>query len=127
MTVHVDAATGLRASANHPAAAFPASALPDGGGLILRAPNEAGEWSLRAFIFVPSQIIVRQGAAVTSSFVDIQGPGFRIAVDGQAELISIRHGEIRGVALGTSWPGSVDFRALDQAPSMVGEVLVLPR
>lgn len=127
MTVHLDAATGLRASANHPAEAFPQAALPGGGGLILRAPNEAGEWSMRAFIFVPAQLIVRQGEAVTLNFVDMQGPAFRIAVDGQAEPIAIRRGEIRGVTLDTSRPGSVGFRALDQAPTMVGEVLVLPR
>lgn len=127
MTVHLDAATGLTASANHPAEAFPTQPLPAGGGLILRAPNAEGNWSMRAFIFVPSQIIVRQGDAVALNFVDIQGPRFRIAVDGTAEPIAISRGQIQRVVVNTSTPGTISFRSLDHAPTMTGEVVVLPR
>lgn len=127
MTMHMDAATGLQASANHPAEAYPSQALPGGGGLILRPPNPQGEWSMRAFIFVPSQIVVRQGDTVTLNFVDIQGPAFRIAVDGQAEPIQIRRGEMRGVTFTAGAEGTIGFRSLDHAPTMTGEVLVLPR
>ena len=127
LTVHLDAATGLRASASHPAEAFPAAALPGGGGLLLRQPDAEGNWSLRAFTFLPSQIIVRQGDRIALTFVDVQGPAFRIAVEGVPEPIAIRRGEARTVTLTAERPGPIGFRSLDHLPTMVGEILVLPR
>jgi hypothetical protein len=126
VTVHVDGLTGLTASAAHPAEAFPTEPMPAGGGLLLRQPDAQGNWSVRAFMFHPPQIVVQQGEPVTLTFVDVHGPRFRIAVDGVAEPIAIRRGEVRSVTVAADRPGRIAFRALDQAPSMVGEVLVLP-
>ena len=127
ITVHYDGLTGLTASAAHPAEAFPAAAMPPGGGLLLRAPNAEGNWSVRAFVFHPQQIIVQQGDRIALTFVDVQGPAFRIAVDGIAEPIAIRRGETRTVTLTAERAGRIAYRALDQQPSMSGEIVVLPR
>ena len=127
VTVHLDGMTGLQATGAHPAEAFPTAPMPAGGGLLLRKPDAEGLWSVRAFVFQPSQIVVPAGAPVTLTFVDVQGVGFRIAIDGVAEPIAIHRGETRSVTLAADKPGSIRFRALDQAPSMVGEVLVLPQ
>jgi hypothetical protein len=127
MTVHLDGVTGLQATAAHPAEAFPASALPAGGGLLLRSPDAAGTWGVRAFLFQPSQIVVQTGEPVTLTFVAVQGPDFRIAIDGLAAPIAIRRGEARSVTLPVDGPGRIGFRDLDHAPTMVGELLVLPR
>lgn len=127
ITVHFDGNTGLAATASHPAEAFPARPLPAGGGLLLRQPNAEGAWSVRAFVFSPAQVVVRQGERVALTFVDVQGPSFRIAVDGVAEPFDIRRGEARTVAFTAERAGPIGFRALDRLPSMTGEVLVLPR
>jgi hypothetical protein len=127
ITVHFDGATGIQASAAHLAEAYPTQPMPAGGGLLLRPLSQEGNWSVRAFVFQPSQIVVLQGEPVTLTFVDIQGPSFRIAVDGVAEPIAIRRGEVRSVTLPADRPGHIGFRSLDHAPSMTGEVLVLPR
>jgi hypothetical protein len=127
MTVHLDGVTGLQATAAHPAEAFPAEPLPAGGGLLLRQPNAEGTWGVRAFVFQPGQIVVEQGEPVTLTFVGVHGPRFRIAVDGVAEPIALRRGEARSVAVPADRPGRIGFRSLDHAPSMTGEVLVLPR
>ena len=127
VTVHYDGSTGLQATAAHPAEAFPTAAMPPGGGLLLRAPNAEGAWSVRAFVFHPAQIVVHQGDRVALTFVDVQGPAFRIAVDGIADPIAIRRGETRTVTLTAERAGRIAFRALDQQPSMTGEILVLPR
>lgn len=127
VTVHWDGFTGLTASAAHPAEAFPEERLPPGGGMLLRAPNERGEWSVRTFAFVPAQIVVHQGERVALTFVDVQGPEFRIAVDGLAEPIAIRRGQARTVQFTAERPGRIGFHALDRQPSMAGEILVLPR
>jgi hypothetical protein len=91
------------------------------------APGAEGQWSMCAFMFSPAQVVVHQGERVALSFVDVQGPSFRIAVDGLAEPIAIRRGQIRTVVLEAARPGRITYRALDQQPSMSGEVLVLPR
>jgi plastocyanin len=127
VTVHFDGVTGLRPTAAHPAEAFPTEPLPGGGGLLLRAPNADGGWSVRAFVFHPSQIVVQQGDPVELTFVDVHGPGFRIAVDGHPEPFILRRGEARTIPVATDRPGRVGFRSLEHAPSMAGEVLVLPR
>lgn len=127
ITVHLDGATGIQASAAHPAEAYPTQPMPAGGGLLLRPLSQEGNWSVRAFVFQPSQIVVMQGEPVTLTFVDIQGPSFRIAVDGVAEPIAMRRGEVRTVTLPADRPGRIGFRSLDHAPSMTGEILVLPR
>ncbi|MBR0654608.1 cupredoxin domain-containing protein [Plastoroseomonas arctica] len=127
VTVHLDGATGTTASAAHPAEAYPMQALPAGGGLLLRPLSAEGNWSVRAFMFQPSQVIVPAGAPVTLTFVGVQGVSFRIAVDGVAEQVTIRRGEIRSVTVPAEQPGIIGFRALDHAPSMTGQILVLPR
>lgn len=127
VTVHVDGATGITASAAHPAEAYPTQPFPAGGGLLLRPLSAEGNWSVRAFVFQPSQIIVPAGTPVTLSFVGVQGPSFNIAVDGVAEPIALRRGEVHSVAVQADRPGIIGFRALGQAPSMTGQILVLPR
>jgi plastocyanin len=42
--------------------------MPDGKGLVLTKPDEAGKWRMRAFAFVPSQIVVKAGDTVRLHF-----------------------------------------------------------
>ena len=124
---HVDGFAALTPGPNHPAEPFPAAPLPAGGGLVLRPPNPQGEWSVHAFVFQPSQIVVRQGEPLALTFVDVKGPTFSISIDGIAEPVVIRRGEARTVLLTPEVPGRIGFRSAAQSPSMVGEILVLPR
>lgn len=126
-TVHLDGNTGLTATAAHPAEPFPAAAMPAGGGLLLTPPNAEGAWRMRAFVFQPAQIVVRQGDPVALTFIGVQGPAHRIEVEGQGEPFTLRRGEIRTVSFTVETPGTIAYRSLDRLPSMVGEVVVLPR
>ena len=125
-TVHLDGNANLRGDAAHPAEAFPTAALPAGGGLVLRPPAQDGAWSVRAFVFHPPQVVVRQGDRVALTFVGVHGPSHRIAIDGREEVLTLRRGETATVTFTADHPGAVAFRSLDRMPSMAGEVLILP-
>jgi plastocyanin len=127
VTVHLDGHTGIAASADHPAEAFPETPMPPGGGLILTKPNADGKWRMRAFVFQPAQVIVRQGDEVKLTFVGSQGPMHKIKVDGVADEIVLKRGEIRSVTVKADKVGSISYVSVERMPSMRGEVVVLPK
>ena len=133
-TVHLDGRTGTKPQpadpANffpHPAEEFPATALPGGGGLILKGPDESGDWQMRAFMFLPAQVVAVEGDTVVLNFVGAQGPSHRIAIEGRDGEIVLKRGETKSVVLNGVKPGVIRFASLDRLPSMVGQILVLPK
>ena len=57
--------------------------MPEGGGLVLSKPDEAGKWRMRAFAFEPAQIVVKAGEPIRLHFVGIQGMSHSIHVEGE--------------------------------------------
>jgi hypothetical protein len=127
VTVHVDGNANVNGDGNHPAEPFPTQALPAGGGFLLTPPGTDGAWRARAFVFVPSQVVVFQGTPVRLHFADIQGPSYRIQIDGHSEIVELKRGEVKTVEIPADKPGVIGFRSLDRLPSMQGSVIVLPR
>lgn len=127
VTVHVDGKTSTQGDSNHPAEAFPDQTLPAGGGIVAKAPDAKGEWSIRAFVFEPSQVLVYQGDQVNLHFLGVQGPSHTIAVEGHAEPLVLKRGEMKTVSLVANTVGVVSFRGVNRAPTMHGQVIVLPR
>ena len=127
MTVHLDAKTSVKGDASHPPEPFPSSAASTGGGLIVRPPDEQGTWSVRAFVFQPSQVVVRQGDTVVLNFVGVQGPSHTIAVDGQNERISLKRGEMKSLRFVAEQSGTIRFMSVGREPTMQGSILVLRR
>ena len=135
-TVHLDGTTSLQAgvpcgncSQNtppHPAEKFPNTKLPAGPGLVLRPPNKVGAWDMRAFTFAPDQIVVNQGDTVTLHFLGVQGPHHVITVDGVGTF-PLNRGQIHTVTFTADKPGTITYWCHVHPPSMVGEILVLPK
>ena len=135
-TVHLDGATTIHkgvACSNctqnippHPAEAFPNTTLPAGSGLVLRPPNEAGAWDMRAFTFAPDQIVVNQGDTVTLHFLGVQGPHHVITVDGVGTF-PLDRGHIHTVTFTADKPGTITYWCHIHPPNMVGQILVLPK
>lgn len=135
-TVHLDGTTSLQAgvpcgncSQNtppHPAEKFPNATLPAGPGLVLRPPNKVGAWDMRAFTFAPDQIVVNQGDTVTLHFLGVQGPHHVITVDGVGTF-PLDRGHIHTVTFTADKPGTITYWCHVHPPSMVGEILVLPK
>ncbi len=126
-TVHLDAKTNIKGDASHPAEPFPEAAKSSGGGLIVRPPNEQGDWTVRAFVFQPSQLVVKQGDKVVLNFIGVQGPSHTIAIDGQNERIMLKRGETRSVRFVAEQPGTIRFVSVGREPTMQGSILVLRR
>ena len=126
-TVHLDAKTNVNGDASHPPEPFPGSAGGSSGGFIVRPPDEQGNWSVRAFLFQPSQVVVRQGENVVLNFVGVQGPSHTIAIEGQDERVSLKRGEMKTVRFVAEQPGTIRFVSIGREPTMNGSILVLRR
>jgi plastocyanin len=135
-TVHLDGTTTIHQGVAcnnctqntppHPAEAFPNTKLPAGPGLVLRPPNKVGAWDMRAFTFAPDQIVVYQGDTVTLHFLGVQGPHHVITVDGVGTF-PLDRGQIHTVSFTADKPGTITYWCHVHPPSMVGEILVLPK
>jgi uncharacterized membrane protein len=126
-TLHLDGKTNIKGAGDHSPEPFPATASKSSGGFIVKPPNPEGEWSVRAFAFHPSQVVVRQGDTVVLNFLGVQGPSHKIAVDGQPEQLALRRGEMKSVRFVADKPGVVRFVSKGREPNMQGSVVVLPR
>jgi plastocyanin len=127
MTVHLDAKTNVNGDGGHPPEPFPQSAAGSSGGLIVRPPDEKGNWSIRSFVFQPSQVVVMEGDTVVINFVGVQGPSHSISIEGQDEQISLKRGEVKTVRLLADQAGTIRFVSVGREPTMHGSILVLPR
>ncbi|HRN85339.1 MAG TPA: hypothetical protein PK857_11005, partial [Hyphomicrobium sp.] len=47
--------------------------LPEGGGYVLKKPDDTGRWEVAVYVFEPRQIFVDEGDEVTLEFVGING------------------------------------------------------
>ncbi len=126
-TLHIDGKTNINGAGDHSPEPFPATAPKSSGGFIVKPPDPKGEWSVRAFAFHPSQVVVRQGDTVLLNFLGVQGSSHNIAVDGQREQLALRRGEMKSVRFVADQPGIVRFVSVGREPTMQGSVLVLPR
>jgi plastocyanin len=129
-TVHLDGFANLKGIPTGPDPAppekFPNSTIPAGGGVKLTPPDKTGAWKFRVFTFEPSQIVVNQGDKVTLHFADVQGAHYTIAVDGVGSF-PISRGQIHTVSFTADKAGIINYWSPDHMPSVVGQIVVLPR
>jgi plastocyanin len=129
-TVHLDGFANLKGIPTGPDPAppekFPNSTIPAGGGVKLTTPDKTGAWKFRVFTFEPSQIVVNQGDKVTLHFADVQGAHYNITIDGVGTFPMSR-GQIHTVSFTADKVGITNYWSPDHMPSMVGQIVVLPR
>ena len=126
-TVHIDGQTSTKGGADHKPEPFPDTAMPEGKGLVLTKPDEAGNWRIRAFAFEPSQIVVKAGETVRLHFVGVQGMSHSIHVEGKDfdEKFTLKRGHMHSIDLTPKTPGVIEIECYDHEPSMRGEIVVL--
>jgi len=107
--------------------AFPQTALPEGGGYILKAPNEADRWEVSAYMFMPSQIIVNEGDEVTLEYVGINGAEHPAQIEGYDVEFTVKRGQVTVVQFTADKAGVFQILCPVHHPSMRGELIVLPR
>jgi plastocyanin len=107
--------------------AFPAGALPEGGGYIVKEPNAEGRWEVSAYVFMPSQVIVQEGDEVTLEMVGINGAEHPGLIEGYDIEFNVLRGQMTRVSFLADKPGVFRIRCDAHHPSMHGELIVLPK
>ena len=107
--------------------AFPESTLPAGGGYVIKKPDTTGRWEVSVYVWMPSQIIVNQDDEVTLEFVGINGALHTTVIKGYNKLLAVKRGQTTKVTFRADKAGVFPIECADHRPSMVGELIVLPR
>jgi plastocyanin len=107
--------------------AFPQTALPQGGGYILKQPDTTGRWEVSSYRWDPNQVIVNQGDEVTLEVVGINGAEHPSLIEGYDVRFTVKRGAVSTVTFKADKPGVFKILCVKHNPSMVGELIVLPR
>jgi len=106
---------------------FPAAALPEGGGYVIKKPDQTGRWEVSAYVWQPSQIIVTEGDDVTLEFIGINGAEHPTTIVGYDKTLVLKRGHVIRIELKADKPGTFAIVCNHHKPSMVGELIVMPR
>lgn len=107
--------------------AFPSDPLPEGGGYVIKKPDQTGRWEVSAYVWTPNQIIVNEGDEVTLQFVGINGASHPTEIKGLSKPFTVLRGRVTTVSFKADRPGVYPIVCHTHHPSMTGEVVVLPR
>jgi plastocyanin len=106
---------------------FPTEPLPPGGGYVMRQPDQTGRWEVSAYLWSPGQIVVNQGDEVVLDFVGINGASHPTEIKGLGKTFTLKRGQVTRVEFKADKPGVYPVVCATHAPSMRGEIVVLPR
>jgi len=106
---------------------FPTTPLPDGGGFVLKKPNEEGRWEIAAYVFDPRQIQVNEGDEVTLDFVGINGATHPISIAGYDKNFELKRGQSTQITFVADKPGIFPIVCSAHHPTMVAELIVNPK
>jgi plastocyanin len=121
------AAVEPKGGANIDREAFPEQRLPDGGGYVMKEPDETGRWEVASYLWMPSQIVVNQGDEVTLEFVGINGASHATEIEGIEKQFVLKRGHATQITFVAERPGVYAIICSDHEPSMRGEIVVLAR
>lgn len=106
---------------------FPAAPLPEGGGYVLKKPDDKGRWEVSVYVFDPRQIIVDEGDEVTLEFVGINGASHPVTIDAYGQTFELKRGHVSTVTFVADKPGRHSIVCSAHLPTMVSELIVHPK
>lgn len=106
---------------------FPTAPLPEGGGYVLKKPDDTGRWEIAVYVFDPRQIIVDEGDEVTLDFVGINGASHPVTIEAYGQTFELKRGEAHSVTFVADKPGRHSIICSAHQPTMVAELIVNPR
>jgi len=106
---------------------FPDTALPEGGGYVLKKPNDEGRWEIAVYVFDPRQITVDEGDEVTLEFVGINGASHPITIEAYGRTFELKRGHINTVTFTADKPGRHSIICSAHMPTMISELIVNPK
>lgn len=106
---------------------FPAVALPEGGGYILKEPNAEGRWEVETYRWDPGTIVVNQGDVVTLEIIGINGKEHPLTIEGYNISDVVRRGQITRVTFTADKAGIFKIICGVHLPNMQADLVVLPK
>jgi hypothetical protein len=101
--------------------------LPEGGGYVLKKPDDTGRWEVAVYVFDPRQIIVDEGDEVTLEFVGINGASHPITIEAYGQTFELKRGHINKVTFVADKPGRHSIICSAHLPTMISELIVNPK
>ncbi len=104
--------------------AFPVKPLPEGGGYVLKQPDDKGRWEISTYVWDPRQINVNQGDEVTLEFIGINGAQHPTTIEGYDKTFTLKRGEVNRVSFVADKAGIFKITCATHHPTMVAELIV---
>ncbi len=105
---------------------FPSAALPEGGGYILKQPDDTGRWEVSTYRWQPGTVVVNQGDIVTLEIVGINGAAHPLRIEGYDDVSAVvQRGHITRVTFTADKAGIFKIICDTHLPSMRGDLVVL--
>ena len=101
--------------------------LPEGGGYVLKKPDDTGRWEVAVYVFEPRQIFVDEGDEVTLEFIGINGASHPITIEAYGQVFELKRGHISSVTFTADNPGRHSIVCSAHLPTMVSELIVAPK
>lgn len=106
---------------------FPTEALPEGGGYLLRKPDDKGRWEVSTYRWDPGTIVVYQGDTVTLEMVGINGAEHPFTIEGYWLTGNVRRGKVTRLTFVADKAGIFKIICRTHTPSMQADLVVLAR
>lgn len=106
---------------------FPETPLPEGGGYVLKKPDDKGRWEVAAYVFEPRQIFVDEGDEVTLEFIGINGASHPTTIEAYGQVFELKRGHVQKVTFTADKPGRHSIVCATHQPTMTSELIVAPK
>jgi heme/copper-type cytochrome/quinol oxidase subunit 2 len=104
---------------------FPTQAVPEGGGYLLKKPDDKGRWEVSSYRWDPGTIVVNQGDQVTLEIVGINGNEHPFTIEGYWLTGTVRRGQITRLTFIADKAGIFKIICRTHSPSMQADLVVL--
>lgn len=104
---------------------FPTQAVPEGGGYLLKKPDDKGRWEVSSYRWDPGTIVVNQGDRVTLEIVGINGNEHPFTIEGYWLTGVVRRGQITRLSFIADKAGIFKIICRTHSPSMQADLVVL--
>lgn len=116
-----------KGGANVEKEAFPTAPLPEGGGYVMKKPDDKGRWEVAVYVFEPRQIFVDEGDEVTLEFVGINGANHPVTIEAYGQTFELKRGHVHRATFTADKPGRHSIICSAHLPTMMSELIVAPK
>ncbi len=105
---------------------FPAASLPQGGGYVLKEPDDKGKWEVETYTWSLGQVIVNEGDTVNLEILGVNGDRHDSSIAGYVDSFVVERGKLTSLSFVADKPGVFKIACSIHQPSMTSELVVQP-